>query len=66
MTVNLRNCSICTGDFDIECEGGSEGYIGILPVSFCPTCRVGILEYAEYELPGFDCPHCNEYIGDDT
>jgi len=61
----LRECSICGGPFDLDKEGGSEGYIGILPVAFCPTCKVGILEYAEMQQPGFDCPHCGEYIGDD-
>jgi len=62
---SLRECSICGGPFDLEKEGGSEGNIGILPVAFCPTCRVGILEYAEFEQPGFDCPHCGEYIGEE-
>jgi hypothetical protein len=63
--VGLRECSICGGPFDLDTEGGSEGCIGILPVAFCPTCRVGILEYAEFEQPGFDCPHCGEYIGEE-
>jgi len=25
-------------DFDAENDGGVEGYFGILPVAFCPTC----------------------------
>ena len=61
----LRECSICGGPFDLEKEGGSEGNIGILPVAFCPTCRVGILDFAEQQQPGFDCPHCGEYIGEE-
>ena len=40
-------CTICDGDFDLELEGGVEGYIGILPVAFCPTCKAGILDFAE-------------------
>ena len=40
-------CTICDGEFDIETEGGDVGFIGILPVAFCPTCKVGILDYAE-------------------
>jgi hypothetical protein len=35
-------CSVCHGEFDIECEGGIEGYIGILPVAFCPMCFSGL------------------------
>jgi len=26
----------------------NSGYIGILPVSFCPTCLTGIMEMARY------------------
>lgn len=55
-------CSICSCEFDIDAEGGVEGDIGILPVAFCPTCRVGILDFAEQHSPGRDCPHCGEYI----
>ena len=40
-------CTICDGDFDLELEGGVEGYIGILPVAFCPTCKAGIFDFAE-------------------
>ena len=40
-------CTICDGEFDIETEGGDTGFIGILPVNFCPTCKAGILDYAE-------------------
>ena len=64
-SAGLRECSICGGPFDLDTEGGSEGYIGILPVAFCPTCRVGILDFAEQQQPGFDCPHCGEYIGEE-
>jgi hypothetical protein len=58
----LRECSICGGPFDIDTEGGAEGYIGILPVAFCPTCKTGILDFADGYQPGFDCPHCQMYI----
>lgn len=60
--AGLRECSICGGPFDLDTEGGSEGYIGILPVAFCPTCKTGILDFAEQQQPGFDCPHCGMYI----
>jgi hypothetical protein len=32
------NCSVCQCEFDIENDGGVEGYFGIIPVAFCPTC----------------------------
>lgn len=37
-------CSICQSEFDCELEGGIEGYIGIIPVKFCPTCYSGITD----------------------
>jgi hypothetical protein len=40
-------CTICAGPFDIELEGGVEGFIGVLPVAFCPTCKTGIFDFAE-------------------
>jgi hypothetical protein len=54
----MNVCTICSGDFDLEKEGGSEGFIGILPVSFCPTCKVGIMEFAELHSPPIEC--CGE------
>ena len=43
-----HTCSICDSKFS-ESEGGmNNGLIGILPVSFCPTCFNGILEMAYY------------------
>ena len=51
-------CTVCEGDFDIEKEGGSEGFIGMLPVSFCPTCKAGIMDYAEQHSPPAEC--CGE------
>lgn len=47
MSEELQTCTVCTGLFNIETEGGAEGFIGMLPVAFCPTCRVGILDFAD-------------------
>ena len=44
--MTTHKCSICQCEFT-EDEGGSEGYIGILPVSFCPTCLNGIYDMME-------------------
>lgn len=46
-TASKTICTICDGEFDLETEGGDIGFIGILPVAFCPTCKAGILDYAE-------------------
>jgi len=46
-------CTVCNGPFDLETEGGTEGFIGILPVAFCPTCRVGIIDFVEQQ-----CARC--------
>ena len=44
----IDDCSICDGNFT-DAEGGMNGgYIGILPVSFCPTCFNGIMEMAHH------------------
>ena len=45
--VTTHICTICEGDFDPDTEGGSQGYIGILPVNFCPTCVTGIYDFVQ-------------------
>jgi|688.fasta_scaffold1198094_2 hypothetical protein len=35
---SMRTCSTCQCEFSLEAEGGINGYFGILPMSFCPTC----------------------------
>ena len=46
--VEYFNCSICDCKFS-EHEGGLQsGLIGIMLVSFCPTCFSGILDMANY------------------
>lgn len=49
-TENLSTCTICNGLFNIETEGGCEGFIGILPVAFCPTCKTGIMDFADQSI----------------
>lgn len=46
-------CTICNGEFSLEDEGGSEGFIGMLPVTFCPTCKAGIFDFVESQ-----CEQC--------
>jgi len=44
---NEYTCSICSGKFDLEKEGGTAGDIGILEVAFCPTCYAGIFDMVQ-------------------
>lgn len=45
--MNVNYCSICSTHFDFD-DGGDKGMIGLIPFAFCPTCRNGVLEYADY------------------
>lgn len=38
-------CSICHCEFDIELEGGIDGYLGVLPVAMCAMCYSGLDEF---------------------
>ena len=53
-------CTICNGEFDIESEGGERGFIGMLPVAFCPTCKAGIYDYVESS-----CEDCRMRLEED-
>jgi hypothetical protein len=41
-----HQCNVCQCDFTDD-EGGVQGYLGILPVAFCPTCFAGICDMVE-------------------
>ena len=45
-TEGDNECSVCEIDFADD-EGGMLGYIGIIPVAFCPTCYAGICDMVE-------------------
>ena len=46
--IQQFDCSICDCKFT-EDEGGLQrGVIGMLPISFCPTCFSGILEMVNF------------------
>ena len=36
-----HKCNVCQCDFTDD-EGGVQGYLGILPVAFCPFCLSGL------------------------
>jgi hypothetical protein len=64
-----HQCSICQCDFTDD-EGGIQGYIGILPVAFCPTCYSGICDMVEQlddrEWEGLTTEDKNEILVDAT
>ena len=37
-------CTICESQFDLEGEGGTIGYFGMLMVAFCPFCLSSVLD----------------------
>tara|TARA_R110002012_G_scaffold143323_1_gene301526 strand:- start:776 stop:973 length:198 start_codon:yes stop_codon:yes gene_type:complete len=44
----IFKCTICSCDFS-EQEGGlKEGAIGMIEVSFCPSCFSGLLDMLDY------------------
>jgi len=47
----IRTCTICLGPFNLDTEGGVEGYIGMLTVAFCVTCKAGIFDFVEEHSP---------------
>ncbi len=49
----MIDCTICSGDFSLEEEGGIAGEFGILPVQFCPTCLSCMMDMAD-QLRGFE------------
>jgi hypothetical protein len=46
-STNL-NCNICDSEFDLEGEGGTNGYFGITPVSFCPWCLSCMIDMVQH------------------
>lgn len=41
-----HKCNVCQCDFTDD-EGGIQGYLGSLPVAFCPTCFSGLCDMVE-------------------
>jgi hypothetical protein len=47
-------CSVCSVDFSLEDEGGIEGFFGILPVAFCPSCLASMCDMVDQLNDGFE------------
>jgi hypothetical protein len=46
-----HKCTVCSCAFTDD-EGGIQGYFGMLPVAFCPTCYSCMLDMAGQILNG--------------
>lgn len=42
VSLGPDTCTVCDCDFSLDEEGGAAGNIGIIPVTFCPTCHAGL------------------------
>jgi NAD-dependent dihydropyrimidine dehydrogenase PreA subunit len=40
----MIECTICRYKFNLNGEGGIQGFFGIIPVSFCSTCCSCIID----------------------
>ena len=48
--IPKMECTICESFFDLEEEGGTTGYFGLLMVAFCPFCLSSILDMGRQML----------------
>ena len=46
---DTHRCNVCSCEFTDD-EGGVQGYFGILPVAFCPTCYSCMVDMVQQEL----------------
>jgi hypothetical protein len=44
-----HKCTVCSCTFTDD-EGGIQGYFGMLPVAFCPTCYSCMVDMAQQDL----------------
>jgi hypothetical protein len=44
-----HKCNVCACDFTDD-EGGIQGYFGMLPVAFCPTCYTSMYDMVTQDL----------------
>ena len=60
-----HKCTICKCDFTDD-EGGTLGYLGILPVAFCPFCFSGLCDMIDQtddrEWEGLTTEDRNEFL----
>lgn len=44
-----HKCNVCLCEFTDD-EGGVQGYFGMLPVAFCPTCYSSMYDMVTQDL----------------
>lgn len=44
LSLGPDKCNVCQSDFSYDDEGGAMGCIGLIPVTFCPTCHAGLYD----------------------
>ena len=52
--VPKMECTIYESFFDLEEEGGTTGYFGILMVAFCPFCLSSVVDMVKQMIDKFD------------
>jgi hypothetical protein len=45
----MDECNICRCEFDLDAEGGVEGYLGMIFFQLCPACNAGLSEMYDDE-----------------
>jgi hypothetical protein len=43
-------CTVCSSPFDMQSEGGTCGYFGLIPVQFCPYCFSSMMDMAKHYI----------------
>ena len=46
---DTHKCTVCKCEFT-DAEGGVQGYFGILPVAFCPTCYSSMYDMVQQDM----------------
>jgi len=46
---STHECNVCACEFTDD-EGGIQGYFGILPVAFCPTCYSSMYDMVQQDF----------------
>ena len=46
-----HKCNVCSCEFTDD-EGGVQGYFGMIPVAFCPTCYSSMYDMVQQDMEG--------------